>query len=1477
MGRDGQVQKKSFSATPPQPESLFERRPRHDPAQDASVQLQADESPEWQARRERYIRNSPDFSKMPMEAPETVARQVAPLHDTAVQSARPALSLPSFARERADVPIEKSLQRQTAPEEDESALQRQTVEEEPEADLQAKSLAPTVQRQESEKELEEIQPKLTIGQPGDRYEQEADAMAAKVMTMPEPGLQREELTEEEAVQPKLTVQQEEMSDDEDTAQAKFVQREELTEDENPLQAKFLQREELPEEETPVQRKSIAAVQAKADSSGLEGQLQGSKGGGSPLAEDTRSFMELRFNTDFSHVRVHTDSSAVQMNKDLSAQAFTHGSDVYFGAGKSPGQNDLTAHELTHVVQQTGSIQSKQERDPQEKQSTAKSNLLTDESVLANPAIPSAVPLQPQSETPQPQLEKSIEDGHSSLPKPSEAIGSAAIRESAEATSPNTPHHVRESVDELGGVNSQAIGEPHSNIHEQPALPKDAEHLAPPDGVNHEPQRDSAEAEVPVAEELPQPDLPESPALANVAQQIIKTTEAEKAILSQTAQVQRTTVMQQAEAKAQAITITTQGKIAAITAALENNKAQVKQTFSSTKATVKGQTESQKAVAQADGAKALSTLRKEVESKRKSATDAAEDHAKKIEQAGQTESERAGASATESSSRVKATADEKANSYGGKPPEVRSAVRQAVGKTASDVTGKMRQRSQELAKNAKDASQKSAKGFRDAGKQLASGIGSNTGQVEKAIQQGAGATASSISTLSTQQLQKLDALQTQALASLEKLKGTSIPGVRQAGQAASQAARKAGQTAVKQIDRTEKVSLEKFAQASHGIVNRLQQIPKGKKLNNKEVQKFTQGTEDKLRQTRSELGTAISDQANGAQTSLNQLESAFSKNLEGAQQKVATEANKATTSLNSGLVQVPGQVMQQSQQVITGGRDTNQNAIQQFSDGVQQKIDAAKQSFGQEQQKTHNDIRSKVNEGVKPNKDVENQAPNQLAAIAKEAENQTKDSTLVSIGKGILKGIGKILSGLVSILEVAIPLFLLALALPLVALTLAGFMAVVEVVALAFLIVGFVEAWQSRAQQLKNIDPDMPGWKVFLQATKLALFDLVGITDIYEGLSDTDIVTGKKLNLTLEQRTEKTVTGVLTLIPIVLLIRGALKDAKGEPIEDNPIIVDPYALLGKKYNLRAEIVEILRSSKVDPIVLDRLFARGVDHDIVALVADIHGSSGIKVLDTLTALGVSDKKAARAIDDAESLKVLNAMAELADNGVLARLLKVGFDADDIALLLDRVGKPGVTTALDTAEALAQRGRPVPEPRNVAVAAAEFEVSKEVNTLARAPNFTNPDILPKFLKQIPGSPELRFALEKSVEQVSNGDEVILEGGQADVLNLTRNEAVQYKDVQGKNIALFDNLRDVSSQLRGEKGELPPNNSTRVAELRINNPQNAFFNADRAAIRKMLIDTNGNNDALRGVDTFKVTNNQGTHIFRVTNRIVSENTLEQ
>jgi hypothetical protein len=90
---------------------------------------------------------------------------------------------------------------------------------------------------------------------------------------------------------------------------------------------------------------------------VESRLAASKGGGAPLPERVKTQMESAFSADFKSVKVHTDRDAARMNRDLGAKAFTHGSDVYFGAGHfDPGSiagRELLAHELTHVVQQSG--------------------------------------------------------------------------------------------------------------------------------------------------------------------------------------------------------------------------------------------------------------------------------------------------------------------------------------------------------------------------------------------------------------------------------------------------------------------------------------------------------------------------------------------------------------------------------------------------------------------------------------------------------------------------------------------------------------------------------------------------------------------------------------------------------------------------------------------------------------------------------------------------------------------------------------------------------------------------------------------------------------------------------------------------------------------------------------------------------------------------------------------------------------------
>ena len=186
---------------------------------------------------------------------------------------------------------------------------------------------------------EPIQAKLTVGQPDDKYEQEADLVAEQIMRMPE----SEVMTQAQSTTP-LAIQRLNQNSDEKLHR----------QPEEDLEEQFRIEEE--EEEKTVQAKEQPGQTPQVTPS-FEARLNASRGQGEPLPEKTRGFMESRFGQDFSSVRVHTGSEAAQLNRELKAQAFTHKQDVYFGAGKySPESSEgkrLLAHELTHVVQQSG--------------------------------------------------------------------------------------------------------------------------------------------------------------------------------------------------------------------------------------------------------------------------------------------------------------------------------------------------------------------------------------------------------------------------------------------------------------------------------------------------------------------------------------------------------------------------------------------------------------------------------------------------------------------------------------------------------------------------------------------------------------------------------------------------------------------------------------------------------------------------------------------------------------------------------------------------------------------------------------------------------------------------------------------------------------------------------------------------------------------------------------------------------------------
>jgi len=164
-----------------------------------------------------------------------------------------------------------------------------------------------------------VQTKLSVGKVDDPLEHQADSVADQVMQMAEPA----------TVQRKCQHCEEEE-----------VHRKEIS--------PFIQRQ--------------AGEGGTQTSQAVSNQIESTKGGGESLSGETKSFMETRFNADFSNVRIHQGPAAAELSGELSAQAFTVGNDIYFNTGKyspetSAGKH-LLAHELTHTLQQAKGIQPK---------------------------------------------------------------------------------------------------------------------------------------------------------------------------------------------------------------------------------------------------------------------------------------------------------------------------------------------------------------------------------------------------------------------------------------------------------------------------------------------------------------------------------------------------------------------------------------------------------------------------------------------------------------------------------------------------------------------------------------------------------------------------------------------------------------------------------------------------------------------------------------------------------------------------------------------------------------------------------------------------------------------------------------------------------------------------------------------------------------------------------------------------------------
>jgi uncharacterized protein DUF4157 len=145
-----------------------------------------------------------------------------------------------------------------------------------------------------------LQAKLSVSDPQDPFEEEADRVAEQVMRMPE---------------------------------ARTVAR-------SPLQ---------------IQRSEDSSGAAPTVDAATASSIASLSSRGNALPQSVRAFMEPRFQANFGGVRIHDDAHAHDLARTVQAKAFTVGHDVVFGAGhylpESESGRRLLAHELTHVLQQ----------------------------------------------------------------------------------------------------------------------------------------------------------------------------------------------------------------------------------------------------------------------------------------------------------------------------------------------------------------------------------------------------------------------------------------------------------------------------------------------------------------------------------------------------------------------------------------------------------------------------------------------------------------------------------------------------------------------------------------------------------------------------------------------------------------------------------------------------------------------------------------------------------------------------------------------------------------------------------------------------------------------------------------------------------------------------------------------------------------------------------------------------------------------
>jgi hypothetical protein len=197
-----------------------------------------------------------------------------------------------------------------------------------------------------------VRGKIAVGEPGDRYEREADEAADHVVSQQKvkpisriiAGSLSGPINRE---MPKETV-------DEESNFQQLSKHEANTGGETAVTVKpLVQRVENQQADEGDDKQDL--VQTSQSAPNFVAHATIPMRSGNPLPQPTRAFFEPRFGVDLSRVRVHSDKLAAQTARSVSARAFTLGNDIVFADREFQPELQtgkyLLAHELAHVIQQ----------------------------------------------------------------------------------------------------------------------------------------------------------------------------------------------------------------------------------------------------------------------------------------------------------------------------------------------------------------------------------------------------------------------------------------------------------------------------------------------------------------------------------------------------------------------------------------------------------------------------------------------------------------------------------------------------------------------------------------------------------------------------------------------------------------------------------------------------------------------------------------------------------------------------------------------------------------------------------------------------------------------------------------------------------------------------------------------------------------------------------------------------------------------